>query len=963
MKRLVLHLDAAKALEARFETDGPETIHDLAYHFSRSNDLEKTVRYVMASGCMALRMNDFSHAIEQFEVVLEKRAFSPDAPVCISRGTLTHVNFLCAYAEALCGCGRFEEARHELKRAMRWVSDETPAQKAYALKMLGISYSHSGDCRKAEIALSEARELYRDLGDNENELTTLGLLSNVCLRLQAKDDAVRYCHLAAAKCRELGGGIYEARALAFLAFAAETKYRIDKAKSLLEASLKELDREGDRIYRIVCLYLLGRIDFQLGNFDRSTAIFWELQDYWRRTGASSSEAEAHLYLGRIAFEGGKYQSAKTHARAAERLLSDDGLLDKLVRVRALLAETLAESGRADEAVAHAERSWPGLEASEDLRSIAWTAKAIAFAAKGRHGEVESVLEEAIKARSLPKGPDQVYLFLIAGEYYWNRRRARDARIFLETAKTAGEEIGMHYYAGKAAGLLEKISDEVGGGSPGNRMTLALSGDHFVTLYEVSKDLTSILDLNVLLDRILERLMRVSKTECAMIAFKDESAYGVQVARAQNMDDATTREISHSIIHEVMKTNVPILSKNAQVDERFRKRKSVSDYGIRSVLCVPLHHVESGVIGALYLNHRRVENLFTESDLEFLSAFANLASVAVINARMYSQIKERALFLQKQFDDRYQLEELVGQSQTMQETFNLLGHAADSDVTVLIQGETGTGKELAARAIHTRSERKAKPFLSANCAAMTHELLQSELFGHRKGAFTGASSDRKGLFVSAAGGTVFLDEIGNASPQLQSSLLRVLQNGEIQQVGEANVQNVDVRVIAATNRDLEADVRNGRFREDLYYRLRVLQIEMPPLRQHIEDIPMLSEHILRGVSADQNKTVAGFTVGAMRALMDHGWPGNVRELENEISRAVALVEDGKEITAELFSERIGFIPKPADPQSYFKSRLAALERRMIMDALDQCAGNITRAADRLGLSRNGLQKMMDRHGLR
>ena len=301
---------------------------------------------------------------------------------------------------------------------------------------------------------------------------------------------------------------------------------------------------------------------------------------------------------------------------------------------------------------------------------------------------------------------------------------------------------------------------------------------------------------------------------------------------------------------------------------------------------------------------------------------------------------------------------------MQDVFKLVEVAAESDMTALIQGETGTGKELAARAIHTRSKRNTKPFLSANCAAMTHELLQSELFGHKKGAFTGASSDRKGLFLSADGGTVFLDEVGNASPRLQSSLLRVLQDGEIQRVGEADVRNVDVRVIAATNRDLEADVRNGLFREDLYYRLRVLQIEMPPLRRHVEDIPLLCEHILKRMCADQKKAVPGFTVAAMRALMDHGWPGNVRELENEIRRAVALVEEGKEVSADLFSEKIG-LPRQLGfgERSYFKSRVASLERRMIVDALDQCGGNITRAARQLGLSRNGLQKMMSRYGLR
>ena len=226
------------------------------------------------------------------------------------------------------------------------------------------------------------------------------------------------------------------------------------------------------------------------------------------------------------------------------------------------------------------------------------------------------------------------------------------------------------------------------------------------------------------------------------------------------------------------------------------------------------------------------------------------------------------------------------------------------------------------------------------------------------------SDRKGLFESADGGTVLLDEIGDASPQLQSSLLRVLQEGELQRVGETVMRNVDVRVIAATNRDLEADVRTGSFRKDLYYRLRVLQVEMPPLRNHIEDVPMLCEHILKRVCTDQNKAVPGFTVRAMRALMDHSWSGNVRELENEIRRAVALVEQGKEISVDLFSEKIGLKHEADEGEGgYFKARVSALEKRMIVEALDECKGNISSTARILGLSRNGLQKMMTRYGLR
>ena len=963
-KRELLHLEAGRALEPRFEKDAAETLDDLALHFSRSKDLEKAVRYVTASGRGALRMLNFSHAMEQFERVLEKGAFSADAPEAVAEGSVAHLDFLCAYAEALSGCSRFREARCELEKAMRWVSDETPAQKAYALRMLGINYAQSRDHQKAESVLLEALELFRKLGDAENELSVLGLLSTNYFGLGKLERAAGLCHSAAEKCRELGGAANEARALIYLAYAAQLTKQNENAKTLLESSLNLLDWEGARLYRQTCLLLLGRVEMRLGNFDRAETVFRELRGFWSRRGSKFSEARVCIRLGRIALERGDFASAEAHARAAEGHFADEGRNDEYCRASALLAETLAETGRVEESLAWAERAWPGAEYGGNDRAIAWTARAKSLAAAGRHDEVDSLFDHVSEVQDSPDGMEQINLLVVAGTYYLERGRLADARLFLENAQGAAERAGLRYYAGKAAGLLKKVSEEAELTLPAKEMVQALSEAHLLSLYEASEDLTSVLDLNLLLDRILDRLKKVSRAERVLIVLKDEAAAHVEVARKHNLDDAATREISRGIIKWAMERNEPILSLDARVDERFRQRASVTAYGIRSVLCVPLRHAESGVIGAIYMDHRKLEDLFAEKDRALLSAFGNLVSIAVVNARMYSQIGDRALFFQKQIEGRHRLEELVGQSRAMQDVFKLVDVAAESDMTVLIQGETGTGKELAARAVHARSKRKDKPFLSANCAALTHELLQSELFGHKRGAFTGAVSDRRGLFLSANGGTVFLDEIGNASPQLQSSLLRVLQDGEMQRVGESEARNVDVRVIAATNRDLEADVREGRFREDLYYRLRVLQIDMPPLRDHIEDVPLLSEHILERVCADQGKSVPGFTVGAIRVLMDHGWPGNVRELENEIGRAVALVEEEKEISADLFSEKIG-LPEElsARERGYFKARLDAVKRRMIIDALDQSGGNISRAADRLGLSRNGLQKMMTRYGLR
>ena len=321
------------------------------------------------------------------------------------------------------------------------------------------------------------------------------------------------------------------------------------------------------------------------------------------------------------------------------------------------------------------------------------------------------------------------------------------------------------------------------------------------------------------------LLAVYLAERVIVAIKNDTPkdFVVDAVRHHNLESDDAEALSGGIIRQVIETNKPVLSIDAQTDDRLNRYQSVIDYNIRSVLCVPLFHVKEGVMGALYVDHRGIGNAFSQEDQTFLQAFANLVGVALVNARMYAQVEEKAQYLQQEIERRYQLDDLFGQSDAMQAIYRLIERAAQSDIPVLVQGETGTGKELAARAIHYNSRRKDQRFLSQNCAALSSQLLQSELFGHKKGAFTGATEDHIGIFETANGGTVFLDEIGDASPQLQRSLLRVLQEGEIRRVGETVDRAVDVRIIAATNRDLKQEVEKGVFREDLYYRLHVIQI--------------------------------------------------------------------------------------------------------------------------------------------
>jgi DNA-binding NtrC family response regulator len=327
-------------------------------------------------------------------------------------------------------------------------------------------------------------------------------------------------------------------------------------------------------------------------------------------------------------------------------------------------------------------------------------------------------------------------------------------------------------------------------------------------------------------------------------------------------------------------------------------------------------------------------------------------------RAYERVSAENAYLRKM--DRPQ--EIVGDSPAIREVLNLVARVAPSRTTVLIEGETGTGKELVARAIHAAGPRRDRLFVAVNCAALSEGILESELFGHRRGAFTGAVDDHKGLFEVADGGTLFLDEVSETSAALQAKLLRVLQEGEIRPVGETRSRTVDVRVIVATNRHLEDEVKAGRFREDLYYRLRVFPIRLPPLRERVEDIPVLARHLLRRLAGQVKKPVPEATEEALAALARYPFPGNVRELANELERALLLVEPDAPLSDDLLSERLQEARANGAAPSLLQHRTDVFEREQIEAAIARAGGVKTRAAEALGITYRGLLKKMTRLGM-
>ncbi|GBE15304.1 MAG TPA: sigma-54-dependent Fis family transcriptional regulator [Proteobacteria bacterium] len=389
------------------------------------------------------------------------------------------------------------------------------------------------------------------------------------------------------------------------------------------------------------------------------------------------------------------------------------------------------------------------------------------------------------------------------------------------------------------------------------------------------------------------------------------------------------------------------------------RQSRSDYPDMPVLMITAYSSPDSAVEAMKLG---AEDYITKP-----------FRIEEIKARISAAIERRRLAeenveLQKLLEARFGFESIVGKSECMRRVFDVIERVSDMDTTVVISGESGTGKELIARALHYHGKERKGLFVTVNCGALVETLLESELFGHRKGAFTGADTDRKGLFATAAGGTLFLDEITETSSAFQVKLLRAIQEREVVPVGDTRPVKVDLRILVATNRDLTNEVREGRFREDLFYRLNVIHIEVPPLRDRKEDIPLLVDHFLEALCDRQERQVPAFSQDAMKALMSYNYPGNVRELENIVERGVALAT-GDIIGADLLPPEVGrrdTMPRLSDVLPLETAQLDTLleryERQIIEKALNQAGGNRTRAAELLGVSFRSLRYRLKKYGM-
>jgi Nif-specific regulatory protein len=547
-------------------------------------------------------------------------------------------------------------------------------------------------------------------------------------------------------------------------------------------------------------------------------------------------------------------------------------------------------------------------------------------------------------------------------------RADPVRVAVRLGEEADEDLGDRLVASRSIMDLPQVTDQIEG-TPAEALRV------YKALQPLGARLEPSEVIEATVEATFELLPRATHVAILLRSDHDKDRFALAVSRQRQRPNVTPTQpidpvrASRAVLRRVLGDRAAVLTANAQ--QELSSSESIMGGQILSMIAVPLWRGDD-IIGLVQADNRLSAGMFNERDLEVSLLLGAQAALAIDNATLVQRLRiaeEKArgenVYLKRR-EQKIKFDNIIGDSPAMKAVLSQLEKVIDTRATVCIEGETGTGKELIASAIHHQSSRRDKMFVAQNCAALPENLLESELFGHKRGAFTSADSDKKGLFEIADGGTLFLDEMGEMPMSLQAKLLRVLQEGTIRPVGATSEKQVDVRIICATNRDLAAEVEKGRFRQDLYYRLMVFPIRLPPLRDRREDISQLAAHFLKRYAEEYRIENPGFTQDALDALASYNWPGNIRELENEIQRIVIQAESGHWIEVTDLSPRLrkieGTVTRIAPKQGTLKEMMEQVERWLIAEALRDHGGNKTKTAATLGITREGLHKKLAKFGV-
>ncbi len=919
---------------------------------------------------------------------------------CAAVAAEFHAESLVYRGQALSFLERHAEAIAALEHAREVATAAAdPRVEGLALASLGLSLQRLDRFDEAQHAYRRAIEA----ASRADDASTLAIAQlNVAGVLKMTGDIAGACeHYEAAidTGRRTGREATVRQAMLNLANLDVQLGRLARAQGNVDA-LQQQSMDLLPMQHAQLLGLRAELAARSGPAAAAAELFEASASAYEELGRAADAAEARLEGVLMALEG-EVSSAGVRRRIE---MAEAGLAGvQTHRALLLLAKAAVAQGDRDEATARALLD-AGVHAARDAGQREWVWRALAARAEleerggqplmaRRDREEAAAVLEAMASR-LPRDLREVY---------WNDPRRR--RLVDRVGGGAS-----HPSTGSRASSVPGFAEDL------TAATSTLLEQRLARILEINAELVGELDLDRLAARITEHAVRLLRAERGFLLLLDEAGTLQAHARRLAIGDDEHVAFSRSIAERVITAGEPLVSASVGDDSRMAGYASVHQLMLKSVACVPIRSASRAAIGALYLETRLHVGAQFEKELPMLQAFADQMAIAIQNVRLIAENRRRAeelasaneqlaaarLRLEKLLDNRTQRLQktrqelrttrdvlyghfgyhgIVGTSQRMRDVYALIDRVKDTDVPVLITGESGTGKEVVARAIHDASTRKRAKYVAVNCGAVPEHLLESELFGSVKGAYTGADRDRRGLFREAVDGTILLDEIGEMPQRMQSGLLRVLQDGMVRPVGGTREEHVELRMLFATHRDLESLVQCGHFREDLYYRIHVVTVHLPPLRERAEDIPQLVDHFLGRFASRYRRDKKGVSRAALRRLMDHHWPGNVRQLEHVLLNAWVL-SDRPELEPDDFELPNTSQPAPppapsatvvthesnaieARPRTRERSALSRHrvdEKERILAALEACNWNRVKAAEMLGIPRRTFYRRLKRHGI-
>ncbi len=928
-------------------------------------------------------------------------------------------------ARALVRAGSYKEAAALANKVLAKESRDVLA--AEALVALGVALAFSGDEQAGKDTLLRAVDVARAANDARIVAVALGSLAIVHLRLGDAADAKRAYEGALAAAESARDVSTVATMRLNLAGIARTEGDLALALKHLEAAVDLGNRAGGVAAVQQAALNLANLDLYLGRTERARAAIDELKrkaaDPKEAMGASA-RAQLLGLEAELESRTGDAKAARQAYEACARAYEAQGrALDAAeARLEAWLAARDVDDPRA--LLAQIDATEKALGGFKEHEAFAWLVRGTLFAKLGADDEARRALDRAIDGAIMGGQQERAFwalearrkMFSAQGSLLLARKDAeRGVGLLEETASRLPRDLREVFWndperrALRGAVMTTQESPsirgavrELGGAHEVSTFAPRPAEDKLRRILEITRELASERDLNRLLAKVTDHAIALLGGERGFVVLAEDSGLVAHAARDRKGDESHAA-FSRSVAERVVRTGEPVVATKAREDARLAEAVSVHQLMIQSVACVPVRGAPpvKRTIGALYVETRLRAGLRFEDELPTLMAFADQAAIAIESARLFEENLARNKELERQSEElakakdrlaemlamreeqlsvtRKDLQKvrqelrghfgyagLVGTSAPMRKVYALIDRVKDTDVPVLITGESGTGKEVVARAIHSASARGRKSFLGVNCGAIPANLLESELFGHVRGAFTGAERDRKGLFRECEGGTLLLDEVGELPLKMQTGLLRVLQEHTVRPVGGTKEEPVDVRIVAATNRNLEEMVKAQTFREDLFYRLHVVQLAVPPLRERVEDVPPLIDHFLTLFASRYSRDKKTIGKLALRKLSAYDWPGNVRQLEHVLLNAW-LMSEAKEIEADDVSlpEPRGAAPSanrqkigaPASPGEYKDS-----EKDRILRALQACGWNRMAAAKMTGIPRRTFYRRLKEFGI-